>query len=166
MEKIRNPKEETIDIKAIILKYTQYWYYFLVSLLFCISIAFLYIRFTIPEYSVHTTLEIRDDDDTKFGAEYIIEGLEMFSGKNNLTNEIIRLKSYTITEKIVEELELGISYFKHGFFQTNELFNSSPFVVTIDSTHNQLVAIECKVKIIDNKKFNLKIKGTKHGYFT
>ena len=47
----------------------------------------------------------------------ILEGLELFSGKKNLKNEIVILKSYSVTEQIVEELNLGISYFKrfHNF---------------------------------------------------
>ena len=76
-----NQKEETIDIKSLILKYIQYWYYFLLSILFFIFIAFLNNRFTIPEYSVSTTLLIRDDNNTQLGAENLIEGLELFSGK-------------------------------------------------------------------------------------
>ena len=133
--------EETIDVKALILKYTQYWYYFLITILFCGAIAFLYNRFTVPEYSVSTTLEIRDDNNTQLGAENIIEGLELFSGKNNLTNEIIILNSYSITEKVIKELDLGLSYFQHGFFQTNEMFDNAPFIVRVDSTHNQLTGI-------------------------
>ena len=157
MEQHQEQEEQTIDIKALILKYTQYWYYFALSILFCGSIAFLYNRFTVPEYSVSTTLEIRDDNNTQLGAENLIEGLELFSGKNNLTNEIIILNSYSITEKIIKELSLGLSYFQHGFFQTNELFDNSPFIVTLDSTHNQLTAIAFGISIIDEKSFNLTV---------
>ena len=113
MEQDQNKQEETIDIKALILKYTQYWYYFLLSILFFGFIAFLNNRFTVPEYSVSTTLLIRDDNNTQLGAENLIEGLELFSGKKNLTNEIIILNSYSINEKVIEELGLGLSYFQH-----------------------------------------------------
>ena len=151
--------EETIDIKALILKYTQYWYYFLITILLCGAIAFLYNRFKVPEYSVSTTLEIRDDNNTQLGAENIIEGLELFSGKNNLTNEIIILNSYSITEKVIKELDLGLSYFQHGFFQTNELFDNSPFVVTIDSTHNQLTETQFEVTMVDHNSFRLSVSA-------
>ena len=45
------------------------------------------------------------------GAENLLEGLELFSGKKNLKNEIVIICSYSISERIVNELELGISYF-------------------------------------------------------
>jgi capsular exopolysaccharide synthesis family protein len=159
MTQNQNNKEETIDIKALILKYSQYWYYFVLSVLFFGFTTFLYIRFTIPEYSVSTTLLIRDDNNTQLGAENLIEGLELFSGKKNITNEIIILNSYSINEKVIEELGLGLSYFQHGFFQTNELFDNSPFTVMIDSAHDQLTETEFEVTIIDDNSFRLSVSA-------
>ena len=148
----KKTNEETLDIKGLILSYTQYWYYFLISLIFFISIAFLYIRFTIPEYSIYTTLKISNNEKS------IIDELDVFE-KSNLTNEIITLKSYTITEKIVKELDIGISYFQHGILQTNELYETCPFVLRIDSSHNQLIGVDYTINIINENKFNLKIKA-------
>ena len=108
----QNQKEETIDVKALLIKYTEYWYYFLISIIFCGFIAYLNNRYTTPVYSVSTTLLIRDDNNTHLGAENLLEGLELFSGKQNLTNEIIILNSYKITEKVIKELGLGLSYFQ------------------------------------------------------
>ena len=153
--KINN--EETIDIKAIILKYTHYWYYFLISIMFFIFIAFLSNRYTASEYSASTTLLIRDDNNTQLGAENVLEGLEIFSGKKNLKNEIVILTSYTITEKVIKELDLGLSYFQHGFFQTNQLFENAPFITIIDSTHNQLTGVDFKINIINENEFKLLI---------
>ena len=152
MRDLKKSSEETIDIKNIILRYSQYWYYFLISMILCISIAFLYIRFTIPEYSIYTTLKISNNEKS------IIDELDVFE-KSNLTNEIITLKSYSITEKIVKELDIGISYFQHGILQTNELYGTCPFVLRIDSSHNQLVSVEYEIDIINKNKFNLKIKA-------
>ena len=35
--------------------------------------------------------------------------------------------------KVIKELDLGLSYFQHGFFQTNEMFDNSPFIVSLFS---------------------------------
>ena len=160
MQKKQEPQEETIDIKASILNYSQYWYYFLVSILFFGFIAFLNNRYTVPEYSVSTTLLIRDDNNTQMGAENLLEGLELFSGKKNIENEIIILNSYNLAERVVKELDLGVSYFQHGFFITNELYKTSPIKVVIDSSHLQLVDINFQVEIIDNNKFKLIVNET------
>ena len=73
--------EETIDIKVILFKYFRYWHYFLLSILFCALIAWGYLRYSNPIYRVYSLLEIRDDSNTQLGAENLLEGLEIFSGK-------------------------------------------------------------------------------------
>ena len=72
MEQVEKQQEETIDFKALIIKYSQYWYYFLLSILFFIFIGFLNNRYTVPEYSVSKTLLIRDDNNTQLGSENLI----------------------------------------------------------------------------------------------
>ena len=157
--------EEKIDIKGIFLSYTTYWYFFILSILFFIFLGFLINRYTIPEYSVSSTLLIRDDSNTQLGAENILEGLELFSGKKNLKNEIVILKSYSVTEQIVEELNLGISYFKKGFIISNELFKNSPFIVSIDSTKLQVTGAKYEIDFIDSESFKLKLKANdKYAY--
>ena len=157
--------EEKIDIKGIFLSYTTYWYFFILSILFFIFLGFLINRYTIPEYSVSSTLLIRDDSNTQLGAENILEGLELFSGKKNLKNEIVILKSYSVTEQIVEELNLGISYFKKGFIISNELFKNSPFIVSIDSTKLQVTGAKYEIDFINSESFKLKLKANdKYAY--
>tara|TARA_B100001093_G_scaffold520511_1_gene617281 strand:- start:90202 stop:92592 length:2391 start_codon:yes stop_codon:yes gene_type:complete len=151
--------EEKIDIRSILLRYSTYWYFFILSVLFFIFLGFLVNRYTVPEYSVSSTLLIRDDSNTQLGAENILEGLELFSGKKNLKNEIIILKSYSVTEQIVEELDLGISYFKKGFIISNELFKNSPFTVTIDSTKLQVTGVKYEIDFINEESFKLKLKA-------
>ena len=151
----QNQQEETIDIKALLLKYSQYWYFFLLSILFCGCLAFLINRLTVPEYSVSTTLLIRDDNNTQLGAENLLEGLELFSGKQNIKNEIIILNSYTSTDKVIRELKLGLSYHQHGFFQTNELFENSPITVELDSNHNQITGTTFKIEILNEDEFRV-----------
>ena len=76
----------------------------MLSILFFLFVGFLNIRYTVPEYSVSTTLLIRDDNNTQLGAENLLEGLELFSGKKNLKNEIIILNSYSITQKVIKHV--------------------------------------------------------------
>tara|TARA_B100001564_G_scaffold60182_1_gene46772 strand:- start:3982 stop:6372 length:2391 start_codon:yes stop_codon:yes gene_type:complete len=151
--------EEKIDIRSMLLRYSTYWYFFLLSILFFIFLGFLVNRYTVPEYSVSSTLLIRDDSNTQLGAENLLEGLELFSGKKNLKNEIIILKSYSVTEQIVEELNLGISYFKKGFIISNELFKNSPFIVTIDSTKLQVTGVKYEIDFINEESFKLILKA-------
>tara|TARA_E500000331_G_scaffold358600_1_gene427241 strand:- start:4931 stop:7339 length:2409 start_codon:yes stop_codon:yes gene_type:complete len=153
------PQEETIDLKAILLKYAHYWYYFIISVLFCLFIAFLYNRYSKPIYSVSSTLLIRDDRNSQLGAENLLEGLEIFSGKTNLKNEIALLNSYSITKQVVEDLNFGISYFKHGKIITSVLYENLPFVVIVDSLHPQVTGSDFYITILNESEYNLDVSA-------
>ena len=150
-----NIKEERVDLKGLFFRYYSHWYYFLISLFVFSLISLAYIRYTTPVYSVSSTILIRDDNNTQLGAENILEGMELFSGKTNINNEIVVLKSFSLIDKVVNELALGVSYFQHGFLQSNELYKNTPFVVKVDSNYHQIVNSEFRIKIIDEKTYNL-----------
>ena len=152
---INQINEEKVDIKNLLFRYYNYWYYFVISLFFFSIIAFAYIRYTTPVYSVSSTILIRDDNNTQLGAENILEGMELFSGKTNINNEIVVLKSFSLINQVIDELGLGVSYYQHGFLQSNELFQNTPFIVKIDSNYNQISNNEFRIKIIDEKTFKI-----------
>tara|TARA_B100000482_G_C12591759_1_gene291819 strand:- start:1145 stop:1708 length:564 start_codon:yes stop_codon:yes gene_type:complete len=81
--------------------------------------------------------------------------MELFSGKTNINNEIVVLKSYSLINQVIDELSLGVSYHQHGFLQSNELYQNTPFSVIVDSNYSQITNTEFRIKIIDDKKFNL-----------
>ena len=159
-EDIRIPKSETVDIKDLLRNFQSYWYYFLLSIIACVFIAFLYNRYTKPIYSVSTTIEIRDDNNSQLGVENIIEGMEMFSIKTNLENEKAVLQSYSLAERTIKELNLGISYFLHGNVKIIHLYNSSPFIVVLDSNHAQLAGVEYFIDILDDQSFHLRFSSS------
>ena len=41
--------DENINIRALILRYSQYWHYLIISISICLFISFLYNRYTVPE---------------------------------------------------------------------------------------------------------------------
>ena len=154
----QNQNDEKIDIKLLFYKYLNNWLFFLLSFIVFSTSAYLYNRYTVPSYSVSSTLLIRDDNNTQLGAENLIEGLELFSGKKNLKNEIVILNSFSITRKVIDELKLGVSYKQHSSIVTNELYKNSPFEVIVDSSSLQLAGIDFKVKVIDQNKFKLEAR--------
>ena len=86
-------QEEKVDLKGLFFRYYSHWYYFVISLFVFGLIALAYIRYTTPVYSVSSTILIRDDNNTQLGAENILEGMELFSRKTNINNEIVVLLS-------------------------------------------------------------------------
>ena len=149
--------EETIDIKEILRKFTGHWYYFVLSIIICLFVAFLYNRYTDKIYVVSTDILIRDDNNSQLGMENIMDGMELFSGKTNLENEEAVLKSYTLASRTIKELDLQLSYFMHGNVQKIYLYDQTPFVIKFDSSHCQLPETEFFIELIDDDKFRLTV---------
>ena len=155
---IGRQEDERIDIKIVFFKYLNNWKLFLLSFIIFLSLAFIYNRYTVPTYSVSSTLLIRDDNNTQLGAENLIEGLELFSGKKNLKNEIVILNSFSLNHDVVNELKLGISYKQHSSIVTNDLYKNSPFIVVLDSNHLQTSGTDFILNLIDNESFRIEAK--------
>ena len=152
--------EETIDIKAVLKKFSGHWYYFILSIIICLFLAFLYNRYTDKIYKVSTDILIRDDNNSQLGVENIMEGMELFSGKTNLENEEAVLKSYTLASRTIKKLDLQLSYFMHGNVQKIYLYDQTPFVIQFDSSHCQLPESEFFIELIDDNKFRLMVNCT------
>jgi len=52
-------QEESIDFKKYIFKALNKWYWFAISLFVCLAISYLYATYTIPTYSVSSSLILR-----------------------------------------------------------------------------------------------------------
>ncbi len=156
-------KEETIDLREMVIKYLKVWYYFLFCIILSLCITTLYLKFTKPIFSVSTKLLIRDDDNSQFDPANLIEGLELFSVKRNLKNEIVILNSYSLTNKVIEDLGLGISYYGHKFMQKDELYKTSPFNVIVNSIHPQIADVDFEIELLSSDSFRLQVKN-EHRY--
>src|SRR5690606_4311679 len=88
--------QDNIDIKAILYNYIRHWYWFALSIFICLFIAFVYLRYATPEYSISSTVLIKDDkkgggiDPTAAFSE-----LDIFKSNQNINNEIEVLKGKT-----------------------------------------------------------------------
>jgi capsular exopolysaccharide synthesis family protein len=160
-------RDETIDLKKYFIKILINWHWFLFSLFFSLTIAYLINRYTEPIYSVNSTIIVRDDEKSKglTGAENIIEGLEMFSSKKNVNNEIDVLKSYSLTNRALKELkDFEVTYIMVGRrgIKESKLYTFSPFIVELDSTHKQLKNQPVNITILDSEKLRIRINNKSH----
>ncbi|TPG65540.1 GumC family protein [Hymenobacter nivis] len=120
-------------------KYLHYWYLFLLSLIICVTAAFLFIRYATPQYSVSALLMIKDkkDNNTPVKNERFSDFNDANASKN-IDNEIIILKSASLMQKALEELSLNASYYVKGRVRNQEVYQSElPFKLIIsklDST--------------------------------
>lgn len=116
------------NIKEQLDYYLSNWKWFLLGIIVCLLGAYIYLRYTIPQYSAVTTLMLRDEKkggaDTQMNA---FSDLAILSNiKSNLDNEIEVLKSRTLIKNAVKSLGLNVSYINEGRVKSEELYKKSP----------------------------------------
>lgn len=117
-----------IRIREILEGFIVYWKWFLVSVLLFISLAYVYLRYSIPQYRAAATILVKDDKKGGIASEMAaFSDLKSFSSvKNNVDNEIEVIKSRGIVKETVKALGLQIQYFIVGNFKDGEIYKNSP----------------------------------------
>src|SRR5690625_5585211 len=134
-----NEDQETIDLKEMIEKYLYHWKWFILSIVIVMFCAYAYLRYTLPVYQSTAKLLIEDDKKSGSGTADLaaFSDLAIFSRISNLQNEIEWLKSYSLVEKVVEELDLQKRYVvkarKFGL-PDREIYQDLPFHLKIHDT--------------------------------
>lgn len=114
--------DESVNIREGIKSYLDKWRWFFLSLLIMLGISFLYLRYTPKEYFVSATIFINDEDKGGISSELsAFEDLGLMKGtKKSIINEIGVLKSRTLLENVIKELQLHVSYFDKGLIRSSE----------------------------------------------
>ena len=143
-------QEEEINLREEFGKYFRYWPWFVGSVLLCVLIAFLYLRYSTPVYQSTATIIIKDE---KNGGS--IPGLEAFEGLgllggmggNSLENEMGILRSKRLITDVAKQLQLNVRYFMEGNVQTTEVYSNKPIEIQILKQFDEALATGQTFKI-------------------
>ncbi|WP_373056168.1 GumC family protein [Zunongwangia sp. H14] len=129
-----NQQESSFDLKAELFKYLTHWKWLLFGLLMGGLIAYLYNRYTIPEYYSESSMMIVKDQDKRVMSAIPSGGNSILSLEtSSLANQIVTLKSKQLVEGVVDELDHNISYYVEGNVITVEAYKSSPIVFSFQT---------------------------------
>ena len=127
---------DKINIREVLERYLIHWKLFVLFLIICLSGAYIYLRYTTPQYSATTTILIKDNqksgvsDELKAVADLGIVGT---GSTNNTENEIVILKSRKIVGSVIDSINLDVVYFVEGRIKKTEIYKLSPDLVLSDN---------------------------------
>lgn len=110
---------ETYNFVKLILKFTPYWPYFLLSLIFFSTVSFFYLRYSNPVFQAHAKIQIIDksqDSEMALPTAMTIFNRSMI----NLENEKGVISSYAIHKKVVSSGMFNIKFFSVGNIKNSE----------------------------------------------
>lgn len=127
----------SFNLKEELFKYISKWKWFLAGIFLTVALAYTYLRYSIPQYKAVGTILVKDDRKGSIASELsAFSDLGLLTNvKSNVDNEIEVIKSRSIIEKTVKDLELNYSYFNHGRVKSEEIYKQNPIkIVFVDPT--------------------------------
>jgi capsular exopolysaccharide synthesis family protein len=182
--------ENDFQLKDVLDKYSIHWQWFALGVSVCMILAFLYLRYTIPQYQATTTILVKDEKKGGMLSELsAFADLGMGGGlKSNVDNEIEILKSRTLVESTIKKLNLNIALIVKGKIVDREIYQETPIeVYFVDKTdqyyenkidfkfseltpntfalENELVSDTSKIILSNKKEFRYgELISTKYGH--
>ena len=155
-----NNSNQKFDLKKAISTYTKNWIWFLLSLVISVTIAYLYLRYTIPQYQVSSNVMILSEEEES-SASKVFKDL---SGGNesesaSIEDEILVFKSRNVLKDVVAKLGLNIQYFTKGLVLESEIYKNAPININLlvnDSIANT-VNYEFHLDVLSNETFEFRI---------
>lgn len=109
------------QLKDIFFLCIKHWWWFVLSLAITMSYAALKIKRTTPVYIRTASILIKSEDKNSETSELVELGLVKKS-TNNITNEILSLKTGSVADEVVRRLNLDVEYFKRGTFHDEVVY--------------------------------------------
>ncbi len=155
----KNKSADMIDVAGIAKQYAAKWYVFVISIVICVSLAFLYTRISNPKYIVKANVLVAQTDDpiasTAGGLGSLLTGSNGY-----VEDEVFVVSSHTVLTEVVKKNELNrMHYVKDGL--RNELaYKDYPVDLFCDPSIPDTISVGLtfKVKVNDNGKVNVSVK--------
>lgn len=149
------PSKSTMRIKDFLYLCLVNWYWFVISVAVCMSVAYVMYRKATPIYKKSAAFLIKTDSRGRSVSNNMamFEDLGINAGGSNMDDEIAILRSPDLMRDVVRKLNLQTSYIVDGKFRSRPLYGSElPIQVSMPD-----------IKEDDNASFDLKLE--KNGEF-
>lgn len=145
---------EGIDFEKLLSVVRKNKWWILLIFILCNAVAYLSIRWTkdLFESESEMKLEIKKDA-TELGLKNIVEDQNL----NLISGEIEQIKSKVFFSRLIDSLNIRISYYSIGNVLTDEMYKRSPFLVTTEGDVSGLLDRNVYVNVIDKSTFKIKI---------
>lgn len=130
----------------------MYWPWFVAFLVVCLAGAWCYLRYQAPVYNVNATVLIKQGDKNKAGGQNAslaaMQDLGMLSMASNFDNEVEILQSRTLLKKVVNTLNLNITYKeKRSFGYPIQLYKNTPVQVWMSPEEADKLSSALQIKL-------------------
>ena len=142
-------EKSTFDFQTIYTTLILNWKWFVLSLIICLGLAAIYLRYKTPVYQAYAKMLIKDEDNSR-GRNSIMNAATLGTITNSagIDNEMEILKSRSIAEQAVRDLKLYTTYRTQGRVKETLLYKNQPITVDLDPAHLEKLAAPINLQIL------------------
>lgn len=141
-------EKSSFDFQKIYTMFLLNWKWFVLSVIICVGVSYIYLRYSTPVYSSVAKLLVKDENGGRSrGSIGGMQNLGIISNNYGLENEMEILKTRTLAAEAVRDLKLYVSYWHEGRVKDQIMYKNQPVVVDMDPVHVEKL----------NQPFSLKI---------
>ena len=150
-------EKSSIDFQLIYSTLILNWKWFVLSLIVCLGLGYLYIRHARPQYQATAKVLIKDDDQRKnrgMGNSMIqnAANLGFISNSNGIDNEIEILSAQDLANQAVVDMKCYVNYYHKGTFRDQLVYKEQEVSVDLDLAH--LKKLNAPIRLLIEKTGN------------
>ena len=153
-DELESQNGQNFDFKEFVYRALSYWKWFLLGL--CITFYVVYhqnIRREFP-YTLGASITVQDDKNPLFTSNTsLVFNYGGISGK--VQEVLLNLTSRKHHEKVVDSLELYLTYLQQGRFYKTDIYKQGPFKFEVDNNGYQILGHPLKITFLDKNSFQI-----------
>jgi len=115
----------SLSLKDLFYKYVRFLPVFILSVAFSLFVAYVYLRYATPYYSVGGSMHIKSEPANTRSDKY--DDIFLNAKTLNIQSEIEILKSRPLMERVVKKLGVNVSYYAVGKIKSPNIYKACPF---------------------------------------
>lgn len=133
-------QDDSFKPREVLMKYLFHWPLFLVCIVSTLALAVVYLKITKPVYEIKASLLIKDDNNLENNRRtgIALQELDITSPNKTVDNEIEVLKSRSLMNTLVDDLQLWIDYQSNKKIGKENLYGKSPVKFIFTKTGEKL----------------------------
>ena len=158
-------EEQIIDFGAFVRKYKRYWWLFLLSLIACMTLATVYLKYAKRVYSVKSVVLIAQDDNSAGAGANLLKSMKLMGSGSKVDDEMLVFSSQELCTQVVKQLKLNRSYIEdRGWFKPKkDHYNTSPIeVIAPEEMYDTLSSVKFKIDVNKEGLANIKVNSGNH----
>lgn len=163
LENVQNQEEKSaIDFQLIYTTLILNWKWFILSIILCLGLGYIYLQHAKPVFQTTTKVLIKDDDQSKRGggmSSSMIQSaanLGFMTNSNGIDNEMEILSASDMARQVVIDMKTYVNYYHKGIFRSPLVYKEQEINVDMDAKNLQKLNAPVKLSIEkDGKQFHV-----------